>query len=46
MKPAIPLTLTINGLLALMAAFALFPLLWMLSVSFMQPGSAGRIGAG
>ena len=45
MKPAIPLTLTINGLLALMAAFALFPLLWMLSVSFMQPGSASSYPA-
>lgn len=32
----------INGLLIGMALFALFPLLWMLSVSFMQPGEASR----
>lgn len=35
-----PLGLAINGLLVLIAAFALFPLLWMVSVSFMQPGEA------
>ena len=29
-------------LLVLLAAFALFPLLWMLSVSLMQPGEASR----
>jgi len=31
---------TVNAALALAAAFALFPLLWMVSVSFMQPGAA------
>jgi multiple sugar transport system permease protein len=30
----------INGLLAGMAALAIFPLVWMLSVSFMAPGAA------
>ncbi|MEO7432116.1 MAG: carbohydrate ABC transporter permease [Dokdonella sp.] len=30
----------VNGALVAIAAFALFPLLWMLSVSFMQPGEA------
>jgi multiple sugar transport system permease protein len=35
-----PLFLAINGMLALMTAFSLFPLLWMVSVSFMQPGAA------
>lgn len=35
-----PLALAINGLLVLMSAFALFPLLWMLSASFMPPGAA------
>lgn len=30
----------VNGLLAAGALFALFPLLWMLSVSFMRPGEA------
>lgn len=30
------------GLTALLAAFALFPLLWMVSVSFMSPGEASR----
>lgn len=35
-----PLALAINGLLVLMSAFALFPLLWMLSASFMLPGAA------
>jgi len=30
------------GLLLLLGAFALFPLLWMLSVSFMGPGEASR----
>jgi multiple sugar transport system permease protein len=33
-------TLTINAALALAAAFAVLPLLWMVSVSFMQPGAA------
>ncbi len=32
----------VNGLLIAGAAFALFPLLWMLSVSFMQPGEASH----
>ncbi len=32
--------LAVNGLLAAGALFALFPLAWMLSVSFMQPGEA------
>ena len=32
-------------LLALAAAFALLPLLWMLSVSFMQPGAASTLPA-
>jgi len=35
-----PLALSINGALLIAAAFALFPLLWMVSVSFMQPGEA------
>jgi multiple sugar transport system permease protein len=35
-----PVALWINAALALAAAFALFPLLWMVSVSFMQPGAA------
>ncbi len=33
----------INGLLLGLTAVALGPLLWMLSVSFMQPGAAGRL---
>ena len=37
MKPA---AVAINGALALAAAFAVLPLLWMVSVSFMQPGAA------
>lgn len=32
----------VNGLLSAGAAFALLPLLWMLSVSFMQPGAASH----
>lgn len=32
--------LLVNAALALLALLALFPLLWMLSVSFMQPGEA------
>jgi multiple sugar transport system permease protein len=31
----------VNALLALLAALTLFPLAWMLSVSFMRPGEAG-----
>jgi len=33
----------VNGLLAVMAAASLAPLLWMLSVSFMQPGTAASL---
>jgi multiple sugar transport system permease protein len=33
----------VNGLLVLFAIFALFPLLWMLSVSFMHPGEASAL---
>jgi multiple sugar transport system permease protein len=33
----------VNGALALLALFALFPLLWMLSVSFMHPGEASAL---
>ena len=32
--------IVVNGLLIVAAVFVLFPLLWMLSVSFMQPGEA------
>jgi ABC-type glycerol-3-phosphate transport system permease component len=35
-----PAAVTINVALALAAAFAVLPLLWMVSVSFMQPGAA------
>jgi len=35
----------VNGALAAFAFVALFPLLWMLSVSFMQPGAATRVPA-
>lgn len=35
-----PAAVIVNTALALAAAFALFPLLWMLSASFMQPGAA------
>jgi multiple sugar transport system permease protein len=35
-----PAAAVVNGALVLAAAFALFPLLWMVSVSFMQPGAA------
>ncbi|MCW5659829.1 MAG: carbohydrate ABC transporter permease [Burkholderiaceae bacterium] len=35
-----PAATLVNAALALAAAFALFPLLWMVSVSFMQPGAA------
>ncbi|MGE5118323.1 MAG: carbohydrate ABC transporter permease [Betaproteobacteria bacterium] len=38
--PLGPGALAVNALLALGAAFALFPLLWMVSVSLMQPGEA------
>jgi multiple sugar transport system permease protein len=33
----------VNGLLLLLTFFALFPLLWMLSVSFMHPGEASTL---
>jgi multiple sugar transport system permease protein len=33
----------VNGALVLLAFFALFPLLWMLSVSFMHPGEASTL---
>ena len=33
----------VNGALVLLALFALFPLLWMLSVSFMRPGEASTL---
>jgi multiple sugar transport system permease protein len=33
----------VNGALVLFAFFALFPLLWMLSVSFMRPGEASTL---
>lgn len=35
--------LALNGVLAGMAALAVFPLLWMLSVSLMPPGEASRL---
>ena len=35
-----PAAVMINAALALAAAFAVLPLLWMVSVSFMQPGAA------
>jgi multiple sugar transport system permease protein len=35
-----PAAIAINGALIALAALALFPLLWMLSVSFMAPGEA------
>ncbi|HKU85430.1 MAG TPA: carbohydrate ABC transporter permease [Casimicrobiaceae bacterium] len=35
-----PAAVLVNGLLAGLAVVALFPLLWMLSVSFMQPGAS------
>jgi multiple sugar transport system permease protein len=36
-------TVLVNGALVLLAFFALFPLLWMLSVSFMHPGEASTL---
>jgi multiple sugar transport system permease protein len=38
-----PEALVVNALLVLAAAFALFPLFWMVSVSFMRPGEAGSM---
>jgi len=40
-RRALP-ALVVNALLLLLAVLSLAPLLWMLSVSFMQPGEAGR----
>ncbi len=40
MKPIVWQKAAVNGLLIGMASFAMFPLLWMLSVSFMQQGEA------
>jgi len=37
---SLPLSLAVNGVLVALAAFALVPLLWMVSVSFMQAGEA------
>jgi multiple sugar transport system permease protein len=42
MKPGLSDVL-VNGALALLAAASLFPLLWMLSVSFMAPGTASTL---
>ena len=36
-------SVAVNGLLMLLALFALFPLVWMLSVSFMHPGEASTL---
>jgi multiple sugar transport system permease protein len=36
-------SIVVNALLAALALFALFPLVWMLSVSFMQPGEASSL---
>jgi multiple sugar transport system permease protein len=36
-------SIAVNGLLSLLALFAIFPLLWMLSVSFMHPGEASAL---
>ncbi len=38
-----PMALWVNALLVLAAVFALGPLLWMLSVSFMQPGESNAL---
>jgi multiple sugar transport system permease protein len=40
-----PAAMVVNAALAVAAIFALFPLLWMLSVSFMQPGAASSYPA-
>ena len=46
MKRALdPAAVAINTALAVAAVFALFPLLWMVSVSFMQPGAASSYPA-
>jgi multiple sugar transport system permease protein len=36
-------SMLVNGLLVALALFALFPLVWMLSVSFMHPGEASSL---
>jgi multiple sugar transport system permease protein len=36
-------SIAVNSLLVLLALFALFPLVWMLSVSFMAPGEASTL---
>ncbi len=36
-------TIAVHALLVALAAFALFPLIWMLSVSFMAPGEASAL---
>ena len=43
MKRNLLASVSVNGLLVLAAALALFPLLWMLSVSFMQTGAASSL---
>jgi multiple sugar transport system permease protein len=46
MKRALdPVAIAVNSALAIAAVFALFPLLWMVSVSFMQPGAASSYPA-
>ncbi len=42
-KPINPTALWVNAALATATAFAILPLLWMLSVSFMQPGEANSL---
>jgi multiple sugar transport system permease protein len=42
MNPRLAIWL-VNGLLAVLAAFALFPLLWMLSASLMAPGASTSV---
>ncbi|RYZ69347.1 MAG: carbohydrate ABC transporter permease, partial [Lysobacteraceae bacterium] len=42
MRRALLPSLAVNGLLVLLAVASLAPLLWMLSVSFMQTGEAGH----
>lgn len=41
-RPRDPVAWLVNGLLAIAAAFAIGPLLWMLSVSFMAAGEASQ----
>lgn len=40
-----PMAWLVNGVLLLAAGLAVFPLLWMLSVSFMQTGAASSFPA-